>query len=134
MKRLICFALVLTLALGAMTACGCQNVSDRVDGMITEATGLMPGMTTEPMQETTLPTTAPTVETTRPGDGTAATGETGDTRPTTDFSRAPENVNGGTNYWMDPKEDTGSTGPSGAADSTAPSDMARNRGRMNGRN
>lgn len=125
MKRLLCFALVLTLALGAMTACGCQNVSERVDGMITEATGMMPGMTTAPTHETTRPTvaTTPSAETTRPGD--TATDTTGDTRPTTDFSRAPENVNGGTNYWMDPKEDAGST---------APSDMARTRGRMDGRN
>ena len=130
MKRLICFALVLTLALGAMTACGCQNVSDRVDGMITEATGTVPGMTAAPTQETTRPTA-----TTTPGTQSARPDEsTGDTGPTTDFSRAPENVNGGTNYWMDPKEDTGASDSTGASDATRPSDMARSRGRMDGRN
>ena len=117
MKRTIIIAMALTLMASLFVGCGCQNVSDRVDGMITEATGLLPSMTTDPTRDTSRPT-QPSTEATRTTDST---------NPTTDFSRAPDNVNGGTNNWMDPTETTDNTA------SSAPTDMTRSRNRMDSR-
>lgn len=116
MKRTICIAMALALTACLFVGCGCQNVSERVDGMITDATEMLPHVTTDPTRDTSRPT-VPHTETTRPTD---------DTRPTTDFSKAPENVNGGTNGWMKDETTEPSTDP-------APTDTARSRNRMDGR-
>lgn len=122
MKQYICIAMALLLMTGVFTGCGCQNVSQREDGMITDPTGLIPSMTTDPTRDTTQPSIDST-------DGTEPSRPAESTKPTTDFSRAPENVNGGTTYWMDPKESTGETTGSTPTDAT---ELPRSRGHMNG--
>lgn len=117
MKRTIIIAMALTLMASLFVGCGCQNVSDRVDGMITEATELLPSMTTDPTRDTSRPT-QPSTAATRPTDGR---------NPTTDSSGLPDNGNGGAGDWMDPTETTNN------AAGSAPTDMTRSRNRMDSR-
>lgn len=106
MKRYLCIAMALVLMASLFVGCGCQNVSERKDGRITEPTNLLPTITTEP----THATTRPTVET-HPSTGTHPTIETRDPM----------------------HETTGSTGATDATNGSAPSDMPRARNRMDGR-
>lgn len=120
MKRMICMAMALTLMASLFVGCGCQNVSDREDGMITNDTTPMPTITTAPTHETTQPaTTAPTTT-------TAPATET--TRPQYTQPQGMESINGGT---AGTNPTTDATDPSNGS---VPSDAPRARGRMDGRN
>lgn len=128
MKRTICIAMALALTATLFVGCGCQNVSDRVDGMITEATEMLPHVTTDPTHGATRPSTAttPSTEASRPTENTAGTDD--GTNSATDHSRVPENS--GATYGTEPKE---ATGESSGAGSTENSSMPRSRGRMDSR-
>lgn len=54
MKKFICAAMALVMSMSMLTACGCtRNVENRTESVMTEATGMMPHVTTTVPTHTT---------------------------------------------------------------------------------